>query len=134
MRQAALAECGVVSKQNLLPTFWGGQKKKIKKTKSKGNKRALHRNLRVQKEDSNKNTTTINSRKILMIQIIWQEQEKTITTTKRRGSRKCFIIFFHINLLLALVTSSSPLYTSLSFSLFLCTCLSYRVSLAALDL
>lgn len=66
----------------------------------------------VSKKESNKDitvaatatTTTINSRKILMIQIIWQEQKtKTKNNSKcgTEGSRKCFIIFFHINLLLA---------------------------------
>lgn len=95
----------------------------------------------VSKKESNKDitvaatatTTTINSRKILMIQIIWQEQKtKTKNNSKCgiEGSRKCFIIFFHINLLLA---CHLPL-SLLSLFVYVFVCLSCRVLLAALDL
>lgn len=92
----------------------------------------------VSKKESNKDitvaaTTTINSRKILMIQIIWQEQKtKTKNNSKcgTEGSRKCFIIFFHINLLLA---CHLPL-SLLSLFVYVFVCLSCRVLLAALDL
>lgn len=89
----------------------------------------------VSKKESNKDitvaattaTTTINSRKILMIQIIWQEQKtKTKNNSKcgTEGSRKCFIIFFHINLLLAFHLSLSfPHPLCVRVCLFVLPCL-----------